>query len=126
MLTHRPDVLTIDYCLNDRGIGLERARAAWTSMIRQAQRCGVRVILLTPTPDLRAGMGDLEDDLHRHAAQARRPAAEHGTARFQRAVADGTPLESLMSHCNHPNAAGHRLVADALLDWFPAEPDRTP
>ena len=36
VLTHRPDVVTIDYALNDRGIGLERAERAWRAMIEQA------------------------------------------------------------------------------------------
>ncbi|HLJ53486.1 MAG TPA: GDSL-type esterase/lipase family protein, partial [Chthonomonadaceae bacterium] len=51
VLARRPDVVTIDYALNDRGLGLERARAAWLSMIAAAQAKGVRLILLTPTPD---------------------------------------------------------------------------
>ena len=29
VLTHRPDVVFIDYSLNDRGLGPERARKAW-------------------------------------------------------------------------------------------------
>lgn len=29
VLVHRPDVLFIDYALNDRSIGLERAKIAW-------------------------------------------------------------------------------------------------
>ena len=29
VLCHRPDVVTIDYGLNDRGIGLDRATAGW-------------------------------------------------------------------------------------------------
>ena len=33
VLSHAPDIITIDYALNDRGIGLEKAQAAWTSMI---------------------------------------------------------------------------------------------
>ena len=36
VLTHRPDVLTLDYGLNDRWIGLEKARAAWAEMIEKA------------------------------------------------------------------------------------------
>src|SRR6266704_3351789 len=54
VLTHQPDVVTIDYALNDRRIGLERARTAWASMIEQAKAKGVKVILLTPTADLAA------------------------------------------------------------------------
>ena len=53
--------VTIDYALNDRGLGLERARAAWVAMIAQAQAKGINVILLTPTPDQTANLDDPND-----------------------------------------------------------------
>ena len=53
VLSHHPDLITIDYALNDRGIGLERARAAWSSMVASAKAKGIKVILLTPTGDTR-------------------------------------------------------------------------
>ncbi len=36
VLCHRPDVVTIDYALNDRQLGLERPEAAWRKMISAA------------------------------------------------------------------------------------------
>ena len=59
VLMHRPDVVTIDYGLNDRGIGLEAASEAWGSMIERALAEGMRVVLLTPTWDVtqRPGYG---------------------------------------------------------------------
>ena len=33
VLCHKPDVVTIDYSLNDRDMGLQRAEAAWRKMI---------------------------------------------------------------------------------------------
>ena len=51
VLNHKPDVLFIDYALNDRGIGLVRAKIAWEKMIRAALDKNIKVILLTPTPD---------------------------------------------------------------------------
>ena len=51
VLTHRPDVLTIDYSLNDRDIGLEAAAVAWEKMINKALERGIKVILCTPTWD---------------------------------------------------------------------------
>ena len=53
VLIYRPDVLFIDYALNDRSIGLERAKIAWEQMIQEALAYGTKVILLTPTPDLK-------------------------------------------------------------------------
>ncbi len=34
VLTHKPDVLFIDYALNERGVGLEKAKKAWELMIQ--------------------------------------------------------------------------------------------
>ena len=51
VLTHNPDVVTIDYGLNDRGIGLEKAKTAWEQMIDAALNRGKKVILLTPSWD---------------------------------------------------------------------------
>jgi hypothetical protein len=65
-------VVTIDYALNDRAIGLKRAEAAWRWMITQALQQHMKVILLTPTPDLKANLNDPEDPLNQLAEQIRR------------------------------------------------------
>ena len=65
--------------------------------------------------------------MNQHAAQVRRLAAEYhvalvdSLAAFQAAVRAGARLENLMSQGNHPNRAGHDLVAAELLRWFPPE-----
>lgn len=126
VLPHQPDVLCIDYALNDRRIGLNRARAAWVAMIKKAQAAGVRVILLTPTADLTASLEDPEDPLNQHARQIGGLAAEYhvalvdSLAAFQAEIARGQSLGSLMAQPNHPNAQGHALVAEELAKWFPA------
>ena len=130
VLARRPDIVTIDYSLNDRGIGLERARVAWTKMIIAAQAQGVRVVLLTPTPDQSASQTDPNDPLKTHAIQVRNLARELHTGLvdsaeiFQQAVANGVELKSLMSQVNHPNRQGHTLVAAKLLEWFPLSTSR--
>jgi predicted GH43/DUF377 family glycosyl hydrolase/lysophospholipase L1-like esterase len=124
VLPHKPDVLFIDYALNDRRIGLEKARAAWTEMIQKALAAKVKVILLTPTPDQSAKLDDPADPLNQHAEQIRQIAAEYhvglvdSLALFKAALATGTPLTNLMAQVNHPNADGHKLVADELVKWF--------
>lgn len=128
VLTHRPDVISIDYGLNDRGLGLERAGALWTSMIEQSLAVGSKVILLTPTPDMTQAdnySGDDRDLLPAHADQIRGLAAEYrvGLADSFAAcmdVARSGHITDLLSWSNHPNRAGHELVAKELLRWFPA------
>lgn len=126
VLALRPDVVCIDYSLNDRGGGLERARTAWISMIEKAQAAGVKVILLTPTPDESAKLNDPNDLLNQHAEQVRRLAAEYhvglvdSLAAFKAKLAHGVRLGRLMAQRNHPNARGHKLVAEELSQWFSA------
>ncbi|MBC7368968.1 MAG: SGNH/GDSL hydrolase family protein [Undibacterium sp.] len=125
VLSLRPDVVTIDYGLNDRGMDLERAAIAWRAMIAQAKAAGVKVILLTPTPDLGKPWVDPADTLAQHAEQIRALAREDGVglvdsyAAFKQHAEAGGATEALMSQRNHPNAKGHALVSEALLAWFP-------
>lgn len=130
VLCHKPDVLTIDYALNDRGLGLARAETAWRSMIELALARGVKLILLTPTHDvltLRTGDPMYAAELPRYAEQVRRLATEYGVAladsdaAFHHYVATGGELGDLLSHINHPNRQGHDLVVRELLRWFPAQ-----
>jgi lysophospholipase L1-like esterase len=126
VLGKEPDVVTIDYALNDRGIGLNRAEKAWRIMIEMALAHNVKVILLTPTPDLSAHLDDPNDPLNQHAQQIRRLAAEYHVGLvdslklFEDRIKSGTPLKELMAQGNHPNAKGHQIVASGLLQWFPA------
>ena len=128
VLCHRPDVITVDYGLNDRPIGLEKAKKAWEAMIEAGTQAGSKMILLTPTLDiswLETCTGNDTDLLGAHAEQIRRLAAEHQVglvdsfAVFQQYCKTGA-LTDLLSWSNHPNRRGHELVAQALLRWFPA------
>jgi acyl-CoA thioesterase I len=119
-----PDVITIDYALNDRGVGLEKAKKAWTSMIELAKLKGIKIILLTPTADKRAKLNDANDQLNLHAEQIRDLAKKHQVglvdsyAAFKQYVQDGDDLSDLMSQVNHPNRKGHELVVKELFQWF--------
>lgn len=127
VLCHRPDVLTIDYSLNDRGIGLAAAERAWREMIELATTRGVKVILLTPTPDVSGLRNPNAPDwlaLQEHANQVRRLAAEFGVGlvdslgAFASYAESGGDLTDLLSWPNHPNRRGHEIVARLLLRWL--------
>jgi hypothetical protein len=123
VLAHNPDVVLIDYSLNDRRVGLDAARAAWSRMIVAARSRGAAVILLTPTPDLKANLGDPQDPLEQHAVQVRQLAAEFGVGlvdslRIFEEAADAESMGELMSQSNHPNEMGHRLVSGEILKYF--------
>ena len=51
VLTHRPDVLFIDYALNDRSIGLERSEKAWRKMIEKALESNKPALEVMYSPD---------------------------------------------------------------------------
>ena len=130
VLCHRPDVVTLDYALNDRRIGLLRAKDAWREMIDQTLARNVKVVLLTPTHDvlsLRSGEKKWSEELPRHAELVRQLAIEYevGLAdsygAFARYIQTGGHVLDLLSHVNHPNRLGHQLVARELLRWFPAQ-----
>jgi acyl-CoA thioesterase I len=124
VLASNPDIVLLDYSLNDRRIGLNRARDSWSSMIRQTKEKGLKVMLLTPTGDLTANLADPEDPLLQHAEQVRALAREHDVAlvdslaAFQ-AYTELAPLNDLMSQVNHPNRKGHDLVVEQIMRWFP-------
>ncbi len=128
VLCHRPDVLTIDYGLNDRRAGLPQAGAAWRAMIRPCLERNIKVLLLTPTHDVWQRQPQAPEciALKEHAAQIRALAAEFQVglvdsfALFEDYVREGGDLSDLLSWPNHPNARGHGLVAEELLRWFAA------
>ena len=124
VICHHPDLILIDYGLNDRSCGLEKAYGAWNQMIQQAKNHGIKVILLTPSPDQSVNYADPENDLKKHADQIRKIAAENqvGLADSYKAFEFLYPhkekLGKYMSQVNHPNEPGHELIANELMKWL--------
>ena len=130
VLCHRPDVVVIDYALNDRGLGLTRAEKSWRAMIETGLVYGAKLILLTPTHDqysIKTGDPSFDSDLSQHANQVRALADEYhlglvdSDAAFQRYRNGEGHLYDLLSHVNHPNRKGHGIVAQEILRYFPAQ-----
>lgn len=124
VLCHQPDVILIDYALNDRKQPPEQVEAAWRAMIISAKKAGIPVILITPTGDSAANLTDPQDPLCRCADLIRRLAKEENVlladvfAAWQSEVAKGTPQTDLLSQPNHPNLRGHTLAAEVIARPF--------
>ncbi len=124
VLVYKPDVLFIDYALNDRGIGLEKSKDAWEEMIRKALKEELKVILITPSPDQRVDILEANNELEKHAEQIKNLAEQNGIGLsdsyllFKDRVRKGDSLSLYMSQVNHPNKNGHQLIADELFQFF--------
>jgi lysophospholipase L1-like esterase len=123
VLNHNPDVVFIDYGLNDRSIGLERAKTAWEQMIKEALAHKVKVILLTPTPDLKEDITLENIPLAEHSKQIRALAKQYNVGlvdsyKLFKELAKIQPLKGYMSQNNHINQKGHQFVADAIFEYF--------
>ncbi|MCE7060705.1 SGNH/GDSL hydrolase family protein [Dyadobacter sp. CY343] len=123
VLAHQPDVVFIDYALNDRFSPLEKTKEALEKMIRAAQERNIKVILVTPSPDQRIDISDPKNPLDPYAAQIKELAIQYkiGFAdpyiEFQKIVKAGK-LKEVMSSVNHPNEAGHSVIANEILPYF--------
>ncbi len=124
VLCHQPDVIFIDYALNDRRQPLDKVAAAWKSMIRQAKQSKIPVVLLTPTGDSNAKLNDPADPLCQRAELIRKIAKDENVpladvfGAWQAEVAKGTPQTELLSQPNHPNLRGHTLAAATVQALF--------
>lgn len=124
VLTHRPDVLFIDYALNDIRQGLAPSKIAWVKMIEAALEAGTKVILLTPSPNLRFDILAEDHDLYKHTQQVRELAKSFKVGLvdsyrlFQQKAQEGVDIADFMSQGNHPNKQGHAVIAADLIEYF--------
>ncbi len=124
VLTMRPQVVFIDYAINDRGIGLVRAKAAWVKMIEAALKYGCKVMLMTPTPVSNENLLDEKSPLALQAAQIRELAEIYHVGlvdsfkAFQNLASKGIDLSSYFAQPVHVNEKGHLIVAAEIKKWF--------
>lgn len=122
VLPHKPDLVFIDYALNDRRVPVERVEAAWRTMIDSARRNGVSVVLVTPTGDAKADLRNTADPLRQRADLVRRLAREKHvlladvSAAWLAELDKGTPQNLLHSQFNHPNLRGNQTAAAAIFN----------
>lgn len=126
VLSLKPDLVFIDYSLNDRRLTLDQAKQFWEVMIIEAKQNGVPVVLMTPTPDASEDITDKTSLLQQHADQVKQLGKIHEVpvvdsySEFQRRVLAGEKLWSFLSQGNHPNRKGHEVVTDLIMNLFPA------
>lgn len=124
VLSLRPDVIFIDYALNDRRLPEAEVETAWRAMARAAKAEGVPVVFLTPTGTSGVRIDAADEALEIRAAIIRKVAAGEGLpvadvwAAWKAALAGGVKQESLLSQGNHPNRQGHELAAKVIAKWF--------
>jgi acyl-CoA thioesterase I len=128
VLCHKPDIITIDYSLNDRGIGLEASKASWSEMIEKALENNIKVILLTPSWEKSYfEQNESWKELVLHSEQIRTLAKKYNIGlsdsfnAFKYYIDNCGDLANLLSHVNHPNRTGHKLIAGELAKWFIAK-----
>jgi acyl-CoA thioesterase I len=116
VLPHKPDLIFIDYALNDRRKPLDAVERAWRSMIAAARKQGIPVVLITPTGDAKADLSMPGDPLRERAELIRRIAAEEKVllADVSAAWLQAGPQDALLSQVNHPNRKGHEVAAGAI------------
>lgn len=128
VLSLKPSLVFVDYSLNDRRIGLERAARSWKSMILACHQAQVPIVLLTPTPDSREDITDDQSRLSAFRNQVIQLGRQYQVPvvdpyqEFQKQVRAGTPVDHFLSQSNHPNRRGHQVVADLLTAWLRSLP----
>jgi len=124
VLNHKPDILFIDYALNDRSVGLEDSKKAWEKMIERAKQEGIKIILLTPSPDLGVNLSNKDNELEQHSNQIKDLSKKYNIgladsySRFKQIKADCDCINDYMSQINHPNAKGHSVITDEIMKYF--------
>lgn len=126
VISLKPDLIFIDYALNDRRQPADKVENAWLEMITAAKKANVPVILLTPTGDSSAKLDNPEDPLKQRAELIRKIAREQNVlladvfAAWTAELEKGTPQTELLSQANHPNLRGHTLAAETIFKTLEA------
>lgn len=124
VLSLKPDVVFIDYALNDRWVDFDKVRQAWQSMIEKALKQGCKVVLLTPTPDTTEDVLNDGSKLKQHSDMIAELAKKYNVGlvdsygAFKTIAKNGGKIALYMSQNNHPNEAGHQVVVKEIVKYF--------
>ena len=93
-------------------------------MVSTALNKGIKVILLSPSPDQRVNLLEANTPLEQHARQIKKLADQYRTGwvdsyeLFRQKVRSGELVSDYMSQVNHPNEKGHGLIAEGIVEYF--------
>ena len=126
VLCHKPDLITIDYALNDRYADQNEVKKSWESMVDCAKEREVPVLLLTPTLDIPSAYedGKLSElkELEKMIVEIGRE-KEVGVVQVMQAwekyLKYTGNIEDLLAGVNHASELGHSITANELLSWIP-------
>ena len=130
VLAVKPDLIVSEF-VNDAGLNPQQVEERYSKLLADFQGIGAEWIVLTPHYVRPDWMGlsrerDIDEDPRPYVAGLRAFAAKHGVAlaegskRYGRLWRQGIPYTTVMlNSINHPDAAGMKLFADAILELFP-------
>lgn len=93
-------------------------------MIVEALAQNIKVVLLTPSPDLTVDLLLPDNTLELYRNQLVDLSKKYNIAIvdsyqvFKKRKAEGEELKLYMAQSNHPNEKGHKLIADEIMHWF--------
>ena len=93
-------------------------------MVDSAVQEYIKLIFLTPSPDLSADLLKSDNELEKYAKQIRRLLKEKGIRladsyqSFKMKAVAGDTLVQYLSQRNHPNHKGHQLNTDGIVKYF--------
>jgi acyl-CoA thioesterase-1 len=124
VLSHKPDILFIDYALNDRKTGLQQSKQSMEKMVKLALKKNCKVILLTPSADANVDMLKPGNELELFTTQLKQLAEKYAIGiadsygQFVHLLQETKDLHDYMAQSNHPNRQGHQLIANEIMAYF--------
>lgn len=123
---HKPDLLLIDYALNDRYADFSESMKAWKTMTVSARDRGILVLLLTPTLDIPSAYQKKElaliekhEDMIRTLGDAESVGVAEVTCAWRKYLENGGNIEDLLCSVNHASVLGHSIIARECMSWIP-------
>lgn len=129
VLDVKPDLIISEF-VNDAGLSPDAVETQYGKMLTDFQSIGAEWIILSPHYVRPSWMAltrekEIDNDARPYVAGLRAFATKHpvaladASARYGRLWRQGIPYSSLMvNSINHPNTAGMKIFADALMELF--------